>query len=53
MRTVHSVLDLNRDGVVCADDFMLLAETFHSLGHLSDEHYKEFQAELKVDFSII
>lgn len=42
MRTLHSILDVNNDGVISYDDFKLLAEKFASLGHLQAEAHKEF-----------
>ncbi|XP_051158726.1 sarcoplasmic calcium-binding protein [Leptopilina boulardi] len=43
MRTLHSHLDVNKDGVISYDDFMLLGERFANLGHLTTEEKKEFQ----------
>ncbi|XP_076232864.1 sarcoplasmic calcium-binding protein [Calliopsis andreniformis] len=43
MRTLHSHLDVNKDGVISYDDFMLLEERFSSLGHLSSEAKAEFK----------
>ncbi|XP_058447408.1 sarcoplasmic calcium-binding protein [Malaya genurostris] len=40
MRTLHGLLDVNNDGVISYDDFMLLTEKFSALGHL-DKHAKE------------
>lgn len=48
MRTLHSHLDVNKDGVISYDDFMLLTERFADLGHLSPEGKKEFQKVLSV-----
>ncbi|XP_043274580.1 sarcoplasmic calcium-binding protein isoform X2 [Venturia canescens] len=42
MRTLHSHLDVNKDGVISYDDFMLLAERFTELGHLCPESKEEF-----------
>ncbi|CAG9767724.1 unnamed protein product [Ceutorhynchus assimilis] len=42
IRTLHSILDLNKDGVVSFDDFKILADRFVDLGHLSEKHTKEF-----------
>ncbi|XP_048523097.1 sarcoplasmic calcium-binding protein isoform X2 [Dendroctonus ponderosae] len=42
MRTFHSILDLNKDGVISFDDFKLLADGFVDLGHLSEKHTQEF-----------
>ncbi|XP_031834319.1 sarcoplasmic calcium-binding protein [Nomia melanderi] len=43
MRTLHSHLDVNKDGVISYDDFMLLADRFCDLGHLSPEAKTEFK----------
>lgn len=43
MRTLHSHLDVNKDGVISYDDFMLLADRFSELGHLSPEAKAEFK----------
>ncbi|XP_003706299.1 sarcoplasmic calcium-binding protein [Megachile rotundata] len=43
MRTLHSHLDVNKDGVISYDDFMLLGERFCDLGHLSPEAKVEFK----------
>ncbi|XP_046739856.1 sarcoplasmic calcium-binding protein isoform X1 [Diprion similis] len=46
MRTLHSHLDVNKDGVISYDDFMLLGERFADLGHLGPDAKKEFQKVL-------
>uniref|UniRef100_A0A182XP30 Calmodulin n=1 Tax=Anopheles quadriannulatus TaxID=34691 RepID=A0A182XP30_ANOQN len=43
MRTLHGVLDVNKDGVISYDDFMLLTEKFASLGHLDVKAKNEFR----------
>ncbi|KOC60543.1 Sarcoplasmic calcium-binding protein [Habropoda laboriosa] len=43
MRTLHSHLDVNKDGVISYDDFMLLGERFSDLGHLTPEAKIEFK----------
>lgn len=43
MRTFHSLLDVNKDGVIGYDDYKLLATKFTALGHLSPQASKEFQ----------
>uniref|UniRef100_A0A182NQW7 G-protein coupled receptors family 1 profile domain-containing protein n=3 Tax=leucosphyrus subgroup TaxID=44539 RepID=A0A182NQW7_9DIPT len=43
MRTLHGVLDVNKDGVISYDDFMLLADKFASLGHLDTKAKNEFR----------
>ncbi|KAJ8680843.1 hypothetical protein QAD02_016630 [Eretmocerus hayati] len=47
MRTLHSHLDVNKDGVLSYDDFMLLGERFAKLGHLSPSQKDEFQIVLR------
>lgn len=46
MRTLHSHLDVNKDGVISYDDFMLLGERFSELGHLTPEAKTEFKKVL-------
>ncbi|CAL7947167.1 unnamed protein product [Xylocopa violacea] len=46
MRTLHSHLDVNKDGVISYDDFMLLGERFSDLGHLTPEAKNEFKKVL-------
>lgn len=48
MRTLHRILDINKDGVVSFDDFKLLTEKFTDLGHLTPEHHDEFQEKIQV-----
>jgi hypothetical protein len=48
MRTFHSVIDINKDGVISYDDFIILADRFISLGHLSENQEREFRDVLKV-----
>lgn len=48
MRTIHSHLDVNKDGVISFDDFKLLSDRFAELGHLSEESKKEFQKLMQV-----
>jgi hypothetical protein len=48
MRTFHGVIDINKDGIVSYDDFIILAERFGSLGHLTENQQREFQDVLKV-----
>lgn len=47
MRTLHRILDVNRDGVISFDDFKLLAKRFTDLGHLSPETSVEFMEVMK------
>ncbi|XP_044739315.1 sarcoplasmic calcium-binding protein [Chrysoperla carnea] len=42
MRTIHRILDVNKDGVISYDDFKLMADRFVELGHLSPECEVEF-----------
>ncbi|XP_075154825.1 sarcoplasmic calcium-binding protein [Haematobia irritans] len=42
MRTLHRILDINRDGVISFDDFKLLHKRFTDLGHLNEELSAEF-----------
>lgn len=48
MRTLHSHLDVNKDGVISYEDFMLLGNRFSKLGHLSAEATKDFKKVLNV-----
>jgi hypothetical protein len=48
MRTFHGVIDVNKDGIVSYDDFIILAERFVTLGHLSANQEREFQDILQV-----
>lgn len=43
MRTLHGLLDVNNDGVISYDDFMLLTEKFSSLGHLDAQAKEDFR----------
>lgn len=47
MRTLHSLLDVNNDGVISFDDFQVLAKNFVALGHLTPEAEAEFREVLK------
>lgn len=47
MRTLHGVLDVNNDGVISYDDFMLLTENFATQGHLSPAEKEEFREIMK------
>jgi hypothetical protein len=51
MRTFHGVIDINKDGIVSYDDFIILAERFVTLGHLSEKQQREFQDVLKVRYA--
>ncbi|XP_032526546.2 sarcoplasmic calcium-binding protein isoform X1 [Danaus plexippus] len=48
MRTVHNILDVNKDGLISFSDFQLLSERFKSLGHLDDKQAKEFTDIIKL-----
>lgn len=52
MRTFHSILDLNKDGVISFDDFKLLVDGFVNLGHLSEKHTKEFYQVIQVRINV-
>lgn len=47
MRTIHGLMDINKDGVLSFDDFKLLADKFESLGHLTVPECEEFQEFIK------
>lgn len=50
MRTMHGIFDVNNDGVISYEDFMLLAQKFGDLGHLSQQQLEEFKNVLRVSF---
>lgn len=52
MRTLHNHFDINKDGVISHDDFMLLAERFSDLGHLTPESKIEFKKIMNVSQSL-
>ncbi|XP_017466176.1 PREDICTED: sarcoplasmic calcium-binding protein [Rhagoletis zephyria] len=47
MRTLHRILDVNRDGVISFDDFKLIAKRFTDLGHLTPETSAEFEQVMR------
>lgn len=47
MRTLHRILDVNRDGVVSFDDYKLIAKRFTDLGHLTPEMSAEFEEVMR------
>lgn len=47
MRTLHGILDVNNDGVISFDDYLLLAKKFSDLGHLTPKEYEEFIQVMK------
>ncbi|CAH2051704.1 unnamed protein product, partial [Iphiclides podalirius] len=48
MRTVHNILDVDKDGLISFNDFLLFADRFKALGHLDEEQTKEFTAIIKM-----
>jgi hypothetical protein len=53
IRTMHSILDLNKDGVVSYEDFNVLSDRFIELGHLSKMQQAEFRKTMRVPISKI
>lgn len=47
MRTLHGLFDINNDGVISFDDFMILADKFGDLGHLNPDEIEEFKSIMK------
>ncbi|XP_034236788.1 sarcoplasmic calcium-binding protein [Thrips palmi] len=47
MRTLHGLLDLNKDGVISYDDYKLLADRFVDLGHLTPQDTQDFHKSIK------
>lgn len=50
MRTVHNILDVDKDGLISFNDFQLFAERFKSLGHLDEQQTKEFNSIIRVNY---
>ncbi|XP_046964348.1 sarcoplasmic calcium-binding protein [Vanessa cardui] len=48
MRTVHNILDVDKDGLISFNDFLLFSERFKSLGHLDEQQANEFTAIIKL-----
>lgn len=48
MRTMHGIFDVNNDGVISFDDFIILADKFGDLGHLSEKEMEDFRDVMKV-----
>ncbi|CAH0595527.1 unnamed protein product [Chrysodeixis includens] len=48
MRTVHNILDVDKDGLISFNDFLLFAERFKSLGHLDEQQAQEFISIIKL-----
>lgn len=46
MRTLHNVLDIDKNGVLSYDDFMVFADKFGQLGHLSAAEVADFRQVL-------
>lgn len=44
---MHGIFDVNNDGVISFDDFVMLAEKFGDLGHLSKQEMADFLNVLK------
>lgn len=49
MRTLHRILDVNKDGVLSFDDFVLLTDRFTDLAHMTDKHHAEFKKLMQVN----
>lgn len=47
MRTLHGLLDVNKDGVISYDDYKLLADRFVDLGHLSAQDTQDFHKSIQ------
>lgn len=47
MRTLHSILDVNNDGVISYDDFQLVTQNFAALGNLKADAQQEFNDVMK------
>ncbi|XP_013188316.2 sarcoplasmic calcium-binding protein [Amyelois transitella] len=48
MRTVHNILDVDKDGLISFNDFVLFSERFKALGHLGESQAKEFSEIIKM-----
>ncbi|XP_053617420.1 sarcoplasmic calcium-binding protein [Plodia interpunctella] len=48
MRTVHNILDVDKDGLISFNDFVLFSERFKALGHLGESQAKEFTEIIKM-----
>ncbi|XP_045454211.1 sarcoplasmic calcium-binding protein [Melitaea cinxia] len=48
MRTVHNILDVDKDGLISFNDFLLFSERFKSLGNLDEKQAKEFSDIIKL-----
>lgn len=48
MRTIHNLLDVNKDGIISYDDFKLLADRFVRLGNLPTDQQIEFYEIIEV-----
>ncbi|XP_022906155.2 sarcoplasmic calcium-binding protein [Onthophagus taurus] len=47
MRTIHNLLDFNKDSVISYEDFQLFVDNFINLGHISEKSAKEFRGLIK------
>lgn len=47
MRTLHGVLDVDNNSVISFDDFVILADKFGKLGHLTAKELEEFQGVMR------
>jgi hypothetical protein len=45
---MHGIFDVNNDGVISFDDFIILADKFGDLGHLDAKEMEEFREVMKV-----
>ncbi|XP_059053342.1 sarcoplasmic calcium-binding protein [Achroia grisella] len=48
MRTVHNILDIDKDGLISFNDFVLFSERFKSLGHLDQQQAEDFSNIIKL-----
>lgn len=47
MRTLHHLLDVDKDGLISYQDFILFGQRFQDLGHLNTSQAEEFNSILK------
>lgn len=47
MRTLHGVLDVDNNSVISFDDFIILADKFGKLGHLTPKELEEFRSVMR------
>lgn len=48
MRTLHRILDVNKDGVLSFDDFLLFSDRFTNLAHMTETHHNELKKLMQV-----